>query len=128
MKALYIYNPESELERNMINRAQTEMASYITVLDVNNISLDLKTLVGATPCLIIIGDHLQGSQLLDEVNGQLRVTGELAKFQEEEDKVVRNSATYRIDNIINAEVLVRFAKKEQLLADALSLLQEKEVI
>jgi len=128
MKALYIYNPESELERNMINRAQTEMASYITVLDVNNISLDLKTLVGATPCLIIIGDHLQGSQLLDEVNGQLRVTGELAKFQEEEDKVVRNSATYRIDNIINAEVLVRFVKKEQLLADALSLLQEKEVI
>jgi hypothetical protein len=128
MKALYIHNPESEIERNMVTRAQSEMSSYITVLDVNAVPLDLKTLVSATPCIILVGDHLQGNQLLDEIGGQLRVTAELAKFQEEEDNVVRNAATYRIDSVINAEVLTKFGEREQVLADALSLLEEVEVI
>jgi hypothetical protein len=105
MKALYIYNPNSEPELALIEKAQKEMSSYITTVSVDDCPQMLRNLVRATPALIIVSDDLQGEGLIAEgVDGKLLVTAMLYKRLEEEDLAIHNVETHRLDNMISAEV------------------------
>lgn len=105
MKALYIYNPHSAQEVAQIERATTEMLNIVDQVE----AIDVDTAkqhfhIHSTPALIVIRDDLQGTHLLDEVNGQLRITAELYKAMEEEDLNLHQAETHRLDNLINIEV------------------------
>jgi hypothetical protein len=105
MKALYIYNPNSDFELSLIERAQKEMSTYITTVSVDDCPQMLRNLVRATPALIIVSDDLQGEGLTAEgVDGKLLMTAMLYKRLEEEDLAIHHVETHRIDNMISAEV------------------------
>lgn len=104
MKALYIYNPHSTLERNLISRAKDEMATNIQVISVDECPLMIRNFVRVTPALIIVTDDLQGDHLLSETgDGQLLATAMLNKRMEEEDLAIHQMETHRLDNMINNE-------------------------
>lgn len=104
MKALYIYNPHTSVEIDLIERANSEMGSYITCISLDEVSVDIKSLVSKTPALIIITDDLQGENLLKEnVDGQLLATASLYKRLDEEEKTIHNQENQRLDAMINNE-------------------------
>lgn len=104
MKALFVYNSYSQTELQVIERAKLEMGNMIDVVDVNQISPELKQYVMTTPALIAITEDLQGSNLTsDGTDGNLIVTAMLNKRMEEEDLAVHQSTTHRLDNLIGIE-------------------------
>lgn len=108
MKAIYIYNPHDSNEVILLDRARVELGTYIQDIQ----AVDFQTVrdtfqVAQTPALILIREDLQGTNLLDEVNGQLRVTAELWAAIQQEELVIHQAETHRIDNIINSEVKVK---------------------
>jgi hypothetical protein len=104
MKALYIYNPHSAPELDLIQRAQNEMGSYIEAISVDNLPELMRRFVRATPALIPVNDDLQGENLTSEgVDGQLLATAMLYKRLEEEEASIHNAQSARLDNMINAE-------------------------
>jgi hypothetical protein len=64
----------------------------------------LKGLVRATPALILAPDYLQGEQLTtDGVDSDLLVVAEMYKKLEEDELLVLNDVTNRLDNFIVSE-------------------------
>lgn len=118
MKALYIYNENDANEVALLDRARTELQNYITDIQV----ADFQTVkdiyqIAQTPALILIREDLQGTNLLDDISGQLRVTAELWQAIQQEELVIHQVTTYRIDNIILGEAN---AKQDALLEDMLT--------
>jgi len=104
MKALFIYNPHSASELSIIERAQSEMASYIETVNVDDCPSMVRNLVRATPALIIVNDDLQGENLTAEgIDGKLIATAMLYKRLEEEDLAIHQAETNRLDNLIKTE-------------------------
>lgn len=104
MKALYVYNPNSKKELEVIKRAKKEMDKYITLIPLDSASNEIKSLIRDTPALIIVSDSLQGQELIkDGVDGALIATAMLYKRLEEEEAFIHNAKTYRLDNIVNRE-------------------------
>lgn len=106
MYALVIYNPNSANEVNSLARIQDELSSYLIESQVVSIeAAKLKYPVRATPCLIIIRDDLQGDALLTEdvESGKLNIVANAYKNLQEEERVIHNLETQRLDNLINAE-------------------------
>lgn len=106
MRVIFIYNQENLKEKEVIERAKKEILNYIEeieCIDFNLVREQFK--IRTTPALIIIRDDLQGEHLLEEdmVNNQLRVTAELLKVMEEEDRNIHEMETYRIDYLVNKE-------------------------
>ncbi|MGK0467162.1 hypothetical protein [Clostridium sp.] len=105
MKAVYIYNPNSLKEISLIERAKEEMKIYVEEIEVVGFEVaKTRFNIRATPAIIFIRDDLQGINLLDEVNGKLRIVGELCKVLQEEELNIHQMDTNRIDNLINIEV------------------------
>ncbi|OUM86643.1 MAG: hypothetical protein BAA01_11585 [Bacillus thermozeamaize] len=118
MKALFIYNPHSTPERNIIERAQNEMPGYLEIVSVFDLPAPLKRLVRATPALIPVTDDLQGEGLLGEgVDGKLLATAMLYKRLEEEEAAIHQAETHRLDNFVNGE---KAAAQDELLMDLLN--------
>jgi len=104
MKALYIYNPHSLNELSLIERAKTEMATYVDIVSLDEIPDMLKKYVRATPALIVINDDLQGDGLTATgTDGQLLATAMLYKRLDEEEVAIYNQNNARLDSMINAE-------------------------
>lgn len=118
MKALYIYNPHSVLEKNMFERAKKELSNHIQDINIKDINT-IKNIIPIrdTPALVIIRDDLQGDSLLKECDGQLRVTAELYKALEEEELNIYQAKTHRIDSLINQEII---KGQDKLLEDLLT--------
>jgi hypothetical protein len=118
LKAIYIYNPYSAQEVTLIERAKSEMSTHVEELEVIDFeSAKNRFKIRATPALIVIRDDLQGEILLNEVNGKLRVTAELYKMLEEEERNIHQAEMHRIDNLIIREVQ---KGQDDLLEDMLS--------
>lgn len=112
MKAILIYNPESEIERNTVQTLENKLAGYLvgkydyrTVADI----IPVRT----TPAFILLRDDLQGTDLLDG-DLELKIEGELAKIQEDEDLKLHQIETNRLDRVINTE---KSKAQDDLLAD-----------
>lgn len=104
MKALYIYNPNSAVEVALIERAQTEMSTYIEAIPFDELPELLRKYIRATPALIPVSDDLQGDELTKEgVIGQLLVTAMLYKRLEEEEAAIHKADTKRLDKLIEKE-------------------------
>lgn len=104
MKAIFIYNDHSANERAIIERAEREMETYITVIPLSQVQDPIRSFVRSTPCLITITDEMQGENLMEDgADGQLIVTAKLYKRLEEEEREVHQQETHRLDNMINAE-------------------------
>lgn len=131
MKALLIYNKEDSREIELMNRAKQEISNLITEVDLVDFNLVRdKFSIRTTPTLIIVRDDLQGMHLLEEdmENNQLRITGELVKALDEEDKNIHNAEANRIDKLINSEVQIKMGENYQVMQDMASLLEEAEVL
>lgn len=129
MKAIYIYNPHDSNEVALLDRARTELGNYIQDIQV----VDFQAVrdiyqITQTPALILIREDLQGANLLDEVSGQLRVTAELWAAIQQEELVIHQAETHRIDNIIIAETSSKMADNAQVMDDMSNLLIEHGVI
>ncbi|WP_373845091.1 hypothetical protein [Clostridium sp.] len=105
MRVIYVYDKNSEIQRNMITRASTEIGSSITELKVANLD-DVKDTfnIRATPAVIILRDDLQGENLLNEnTDGSLLITALLTKYMDEEDKSLHQQDNNRLDLLIKAQ-------------------------
>lgn len=115
MKAIYIYNPHDSNEVILLDRARTELGTYIQDIQAVDFQAVRDTFqIAQTPALILIREDLQGANLLDDVNGQLRVTAELWRAIQDEELVIHQTETHRIDNIINSEVKVKLEENSAL--------------
>lgn len=104
MKALYIYNPHSTTELELIERAKSEMNTYIKVISINDVAEETRSLVSTTPALLIVSDDLQGEELTkDSADGSLIATSMLYKRLEEEELCIHQAETFRLDNFIKIE-------------------------
>ena len=101
MKALYIYNKHSKAERDILDRVKEEIPNMIEVLEISNISDDLKMLISRTPALIVASTHLQGTNLL-EADDTL-VLAEYLKALQEEELAITNEEVPRLDKYIQGE-------------------------
>jgi hypothetical protein len=105
MRLIYIYNPHSAKEVEMLEAIRSEVGHFVESLQVENlIDVRDKYPIRATPAIIPICDHWQGDELL-AVNGEgsLLVKALANKIMEEEDLVVHNQETHRLDNFVNRE-------------------------
>jgi hypothetical protein len=105
MRLIYIYNPHSAKEVEMLEAIRSEIGHFVESLQVENL-MDVrdKYPIRATPAIIPICDHWQGDELL-AVNGEgkLLVKTLANKIMEEEELVVHNQETHRLDNFVNRE-------------------------
>lgn len=105
MRVIYVYDKNSEIQRNMITRASTEIGSSITELKVANLD-DVKDTfnIRATPAVVILRDDLQGENLLNEnTDGSLLITALLTKYMDEEDKSLHQQDNNRLDLLVKAQ-------------------------
>ena len=118
MKALYIYNPHNAKEVSLIDRAKSEMATYINVYSVEELPVMLRYYIRTTPALIIVTDDLQGENLISEdIDGKLLATAMLYKRLEEEELIIHNQETNRLDNLIRIEKEKAVFEEYQKLVD-----------
>ena len=105
MRIIYIYNPYSAKEVEMLESIKNELGLAVESIQVENIlEVRDKYPIRATPALIPICDHWQGEQLLDEgIDGKLLVAALANKILEEEELTIHNQETYRLDNFVNKE-------------------------
>lgn len=109
MRTIFIYNPQSKNEMSMLAEIRNEMPN-IEIFDFNVIRDVFQ--IRTTPALIFIKDSLQGEQLLDvdPQKNKTRVMLEFLKEQENEDLILHNQKTRRIDFFVENEVAKRLAK------------------
>ena len=104
MKAIYVYNPHSTIETKLIYRLTNEVGTNLTIKSIDDISEHLKTLVRATPALIIAPDYLQGSNLIeDEIDTGTLIISELYRKIEQDELSIYNKTTKRLDYFVNDE-------------------------
>ena len=104
MKTLYIYNPHSAIEVELIEKVQLQLGGYVEIVDVSTASDEVRKLVRATPALIIAPDYLQGEELLkDGVDKDLLILAEMYKALEADEIAVHELETNRLDVFINSE-------------------------
>lgn len=111
MKVYYIYNPHDANEVALMERAKTELQSYVEEVVVEDFMVAKERFhITQTPALVVIREDMQGAHLLTEdlESGKLRVALEAYKVLQEEEAVIHNMETARIDNVVNAEIATRY--------------------
>lgn len=119
MRVIYIYNPHSAQEVSLVERAKNEMLTYVEEVEVIDFEAAKDRFkIRATPALIFIRDDIQGEELLTEdmESGKLRLALECYKALQEEEAVIHNAQTNRLDNVVKAE---KQAAEDALLLDML---------
>ena len=105
MKALYVYNPHSVLEQDMLDSVKGGLSLHVDKVEVMDLDeAKQKFHIRATPALIVIRDDLQGEYLLDEETGHLRIIGEVYKRLEDDDRNIYQKETHRVDKLIKSQV------------------------
>lgn len=123
MKVIYIYNMESEIERNNLNRIRAELGDNL-ILEYDYQEVRDILPVRATPAFVFIREDLQGDDLLDG-DAELKITAEVYKAITDEDEKIHKLNSRRFDIMIDGEktkVLNMFKEelKAELTSDALS--------
>jgi hypothetical protein len=117
MRILYIYNPESENERNTLEQVTSELiAKFGDVVDTASF-MDVKDIytISQTPSVVISMNGLVSENLLNVVDGQFELTNLLDRINNLEFYTTFNNST--IDRTI--ELRVESMLQERL-ADVLS--------
>jgi len=123
VKVIYIYNMESEIERNNLNRIRAELGDNL-ILEYDYQEVRDILPVRATPAFVFIREDLQGDDLLDG-DAELKITAEVYKAITDEDEKIHKLNSRRFDIMIDGEktkVLNMFKEelKAELTSDALS--------
>lgn len=106
MKVLYIYNPHSSNELQVLDRVKNELGTSVTMISIDNTPDIIKKLITMTPVLIPISLDLQGSHILnDDIDGKLIALAIINKRLEEEELALFNQETSRLDNLVNNEII-----------------------
>ena len=113
MNVIYIYNLESEVERNVLSRIRKELGENL-ILEYDYQAIRDILPVRATPAFIFIREDLQGDALL-EGDAELKITAEVYKALTDEDEKVHKLSSKRFDVMINGEK----TKAENALMDAI---------
>lgn len=134
MRLLLVYNSYSEAERNAFARIKQELGCYIEK------EFDMNTIIGtdmsgnylrysdvfpvaSTPAFIPIRDDLCGDNLL-QGDARLNITAEVYKMLQEEEEIIHNQQTKRLDVLVNTEVESRYGAEKQAYEDTLDMLLE----
>lgn len=123
MKVIYIYNMESEIERNNLNRIRAELGENL-ILEYDYQEVRDIIPVRATPAFVFIREDLQGDELFDG-DAELKITAEVYKAITDEDEKIHKLNSRRFDIMIDGEktkVLNAFKAelKAELTSDDLS--------
>ncbi|MBN2796240.1 MAG: hypothetical protein JXR88_12590 [Clostridia bacterium] len=104
MKAIYVYSKHVKKDRELLERIKKELPSNVNFLEVDEIPVELKFLVGATPALIFAPNRLQGEDLLNEsTDSEMLTLSELFKELEADEEKIYNQETMRLDFLISQE-------------------------
>lgn len=105
MRAIYIYSKYDNRQVQLIERVQTELSSYIELIEIEDCPEILKRLVRETPALISAEEHLQGYDALlsETVDGKLLLTSEMYEKMDRSEKALHNQDNCRLDSHINCE-------------------------
>ncbi len=105
MKVILVYNSHSSKELDVLERAKREMGAYVQEFSVSTVDeAKEKYPVRATPALILLRDDLEGENLIGEtVNGELIMSAFLKQQCEQEEQVMYNQSTNRLDKLIDTE-------------------------
>jgi hypothetical protein len=106
MRLIYIYNPYSAKEVEMLESIKNEIGLAVESIQVESI-LEVRDRypIRATPALIPICEHWQGEQLLSEdADGKLLVAALANKIMEDEDLTFHNQETHRLDNFVKRNI------------------------
>ena len=101
MKTIYVYSRHVAAELTLLEQVKTENTGHLIEIELDDVAEPFRSCIRTTPALINITDDLQGSQLLGEgVDGKLVATATILKRMQEEDLVVHNQETNRLDKYI----------------------------
>jgi len=111
MKSVYVYSRHVAAELELINTVQAENPTHLIIIELDDCPEPFRSCIKETPAFIPITDDLQGLFLLDTgVDGKLILTATLLKRASDEELVIHNKDTKRIDKYI--EKLIEEAKNE----------------
>ena len=103
MRFILIYSPHVKEERSLFERMKTELGIYAETVAMSIEEAKKVYPIRATPALIQIRDDLQGEQLLQSVDGKLRIVAEAYKSLQEEEKNLFQMDSHRLDYLISTE-------------------------
>ncbi len=104
MKAIFVYSKDSKDDRDIVERVKSEMGSRVQIMELSEVGEELRGSIRTTPALIPILDHLQGEFIKGEgVDGSLILTASLNKLLSEDEVILYNKDTQRLDNFITIE-------------------------
>lgn len=115
MRALFIYNPYDSSESQLIDKIKEEVLASSVIDEFQAVNfMEVKDIfkIQQTPAIIFIREDLQGASLLTEDvdTGKFRLTLEILKQIEEEEKVIHNVENHRIDFVVNSKINEKVAE------------------
>lgn len=131
MRIIYIYNKENAKEVELLTPLKQELGNYATEVIVKDV-MDVRDVypISQTPALITIREDMQGEALIteDQEKGKFRVVLEAWKHLQEEEGVLHNVTTNRIDIVVQDKIQQKMGENYQVMQDMAALLEESGAV
>lgn len=106
MRILYVYNQYTPNELNILENLKKQNPQMIDKIDIAELEEAKKFFhIRETPAILVIRDDFQGKYITENIDGELFATGLIQQQLGEEEKVLFNINSNRLDNFIKNKTI-----------------------